>query len=75
MKNKKKIIILTIVFCVTLVVTAALTFSKYVYNSVWSYYLQSRGVYFSSDSLDLNNKKNSILTWDGNDLIIELSNS
>lgn len=75
MKNKKKIIILAIVFCTALVVTAALTFSKYVYNSVWGYYLQSRGFYFSSDSLDTNNKKNSVLTWDGSDLIIDLSNS
>ena len=33
MKNKKKIIILAIAFCVILILTATLTFSKYVYNN------------------------------------------
>lgn len=75
MKNKKKIILLTIVFCAIIVITVSLTFSKYIYNSVWGYYLQSRGFYFSSSDLDVNNKKNSILTWDGSDVRFEIKNS
>lgn len=75
MKNKKKIVLLIIVFCSILIISASLTFSKYVYNSVWGYYLQSRDFYFSSNSLDVKNKKNSILTWDGSDIKLELTNS
>lgn len=75
MKNKKKMILLIIIFCVVLIITASLTFSKYVYNSVWEYYLQSRDFYFSSENLDTNNKKNSILTWDGSSIKFEIRNS
>jgi len=75
MKNKKKIVLLIIVFCVILTIAASQTFSKYIYNSIWGYYLRSKGFYFSSDSLNVNNKKNSILTWDGNDVIFKIKNS
>lgn len=75
MKNRKNIILLIIIFCVISVITVCLTFSKYIYNSVLGYYLQSRGFYFSSDNLDINNKKNSILTWDGSNIKFEIKNS
>ena len=75
MKHKKKIILLTIIFCSILIIIVSSTFAKYVYNSAWSYYLHSRGFYFYSDSLNNDNKKNSILKWDGTDIKFEIRNN
>lgn len=75
MKNKSNKIA-TILFIVGISVAAiSLTSGKYVYNSVWNYYLKSKGFYFESDLLDINTKKNSNLRWDGSNVHFEIKNS
>lgn len=73
--KKNKLILITIVFCATIIFIVAMTSAKYAYNSVWNYYLRSRGFYFKSDALEVGNKKNSVLTWNGSDIFFTLSNN
>lgn len=73
-KIKKKIKIVLIMISI-LLVTTSLTLGKYVYNSVWNYYLSTRGFYFESDLLDVNSKNNSLLKWDGSNIYFMLKNS
>lgn len=75
MKKRKDKIILILLIIVVLAVATTFTLGKYVYNSIWNYYLESKEFYFESDLLDINNKKNSILTWDGSNINFVLKNS
>jgi len=72
--HKKKIVIFTLILCV-IIFTATMTSAKYVYNSVWNYYLKSKGFYFESDLLTIDTKKNSLLKWDGSNIYFSLKNS
>ena len=71
--KKRKIMTIFIIISV-LFGTISMTLGKYIYNSVWSYYLTSREFYFESDMLDINTKKNSMLKWDGEDIKFKLKN-
>ena len=71
--NKKTAIIIIILIVSVFIVTG--TLAKYVYNSVWSYYLTSKGFYFESDFLTLDTKKTAMLDWDGSDISFFLKNS
>lgn len=75
MKKKSKLIIITFVILFAAVVTATMTFGKYIYNSVWNYYLSSKEFYFESDLLSINTRNNSILKWDGSDINFLIKNS
>ena len=75
MKNKSNKILITILLIFTFVATISLTSGKYVYNSVWNYYLKSKGFYFESDLLEINTKKNSNLRWDGDNVYFVIKNS
>lgn len=75
MKKTKKKITIFLVITISLIVTTTITFGKYVYNSIWNYYLESKGFYFESDLLDINTKKNSLLTWDGSSVYFNIKNS
>ncbi len=75
MKKNSKINAIIIVSLLVVISTIAITSSKYVYNSVWNYYLKSREFYFESDLLEINTKKNSILDWDGSDISFDLRNN
>ena len=72
--HKKKAVIFIIILCI-ITITATMTSAKYVYNSVWNYYLKSKGFYFESDLLTIDTKKNSLLKWDGSDIYFSLINS
>jgi len=72
---KKRKILTIVIILIILFSTISLTLGKYIYNSVWVYYISSRGFYFESDKLDINTKKNSILKWEGENLEFELKNS
>ena len=65
---------LLLLFAIIGVVTVTLTYSKYIYNNVWNYYLESKEFYFSSNSLNNNGKKNTNLNWDGNSIYFNLKN-
>lgn len=71
-KNKLLTVMLLILI---LILTTSLTLGKYVYNSVWNYYLSSRKFYFESDLLKINNRNNSLLKWSGEDIHFELRNN
>lgn len=72
-KNKKKILVI-LFFLVGIVLTLTFTYTKYVHNSVWSYYLESKGFYFSSDYLDIEEKTNTNLKWDGSNINFNIKN-
>lgn len=75
MKKKKKIIIITFIILFAIIATTTMTFGKYIYNSVWNYYLSSKEFYFQSDLLSENSRDNSILKWDGSDINFLIKNS
>lgn len=70
-KRKKMIFLLLLVMGV---ITISLTYSKYIYNNVWNYYLKSKEFYFSSNSLSYDSKKNTNLNWDGSAISFNLKN-
>lgn len=75
MENRRKKTIVIIILLFTIIVATAITSGKYIYNSVWNYYLKSKGFYFESDLLELNTKKNSLLKWDGSNIYFIMKNS
>lgn len=75
MKQKMKKIIFISIIIMSITFTTSLTFGKYTYNSVWNYFLKSRGFYFESDLLASDVKKNSILKWDGSNISFTIKNS
>ena len=54
--KKNKIILFSIISCLIILVLVTMTSAKYAYNSVWNYYLHSRGFYFKSDMLSVSNQ-------------------
>lgn len=73
MNTRKKLIILFsfIGLGVCFLVT---TLARYSSSSVWNYYLESHGFYFSSDSLG-SDKRNVNTLWDGNSVHFNLKNN
>ncbi len=71
--KKKSLFIL--IFLVCLILTLSFTYTKYIHNSVWNYYLKTKKFYFSSDNLSINTTKNSNLNWDGSSIDVNLKNS
>ncbi len=69
----KKVLIILLLIGISLL---ALRFSKalYVSDSIWNYYLNSKGFYFESDYL-ANNKINTYNLWDGGSISFNLKNS
>ena len=56
--KKKNILILCGILVGIVLLNYAYTYAKYVANSTWNYYLQSKEFFFSSDSLDSEGFKN-----------------
>ena len=73
MTKTKKIIVIIIAFTVTILITGYATFSKYLKDSLYNYYLESHGFYFSSLELG-DNKINSNMLWDGNSVYFKVNN-
>lgn len=73
MKKNKILIVILLFFMLSL--TISLTLGKYVYNSVWNYYLTSRNFYFESDLLSIDSRNNSFLKWNGENISFTLKNS
>lgn len=73
--NKRKKIIIFFVVCISFFIVSSITYGKYVYNSVFDYYLKSKGFYFSSDNLDINTAKNVDNLWDGTNVEFNIKNS
>lgn len=60
LKNKK----LLIIICLFLLVVTK-TFSRFVYNSINNFIMESQGFYFSSSVLGVDNNEYKINNWDG----------
>lgn len=75
MKKHRKKITTIVVLVVVLIAAVTVTSGKYIYNSVWNYYLKSKGFYFESDLLNMDTKKNSLLKWDGSNINFSIKNS
>lgn len=60
LKNKK----LLIIICLFLLVVTK-TFSRFVYNSINNFIMESQGFYFSSSVLSVDNNEYKINNWDG----------
>lgn len=66
MTKKKKLLILgSLMFAIVFVFTYTVSYSKYVFNSIWNYYLTSNGFYFESDYLGVSAVDNVNMYWDG----------
>ena len=62
-KKTKYIIILISIFAVLFTLIA--TFGRYVYNMYHNYILETKGFYFNSSVMSINDSKHSINNWDG----------
>lgn len=76
MKKIKKSIFLIGLIIVGIVVGAyAFTYARYVSNSIWDYYLNSKGFYLSSDYLASSVVKNVNNSWDGESVHFNVENA
>lgn len=70
--NKKVIVIFVLIgigMCFSVI-----TLARYNSSSVWNYYLESHGFYFSSDNLS-SEQRNVNTLWDGNSVYFNIKNS
>lgn len=74
-KSTKNMILIVGVLGIVLLVTYGFSYSKYVFNTIWNYYLTSKGFYFSSDDLDSSVVKNVDNLWDGGSVYFNIKNS
>lgn len=75
-RNHKKASIITLVILMILLVGST-TYSRYLYNVIENYILETKGFYFNSSVLSINNKSYKINNWDGVNsytLTIDLNN-
>ncbi|MBQ7789851.1 MAG: hypothetical protein IJ399_01155 [Bacilli bacterium] len=72
MNNRKKLIILIIILSSILALSYCITYARYVSNSIWNYYLESKGFYFTSKELENKRIKND---WDGSKVYFDVRNS
>lgn len=77
MKSKKKhIILIAVLLVASIAVIYGLTYAKYISNSVWNYYLKSKGFYFSSEQLSSSTVvQNADSQWDGGSVNFSINNS
>ena len=74
-KHRKASIIVLLVLIFGMI--ASFTFARYIYNVVYDYILETKGFYFNSSILTVNNKSYKINNWDGVNaypLMIDLNN-
>jgi hypothetical protein len=74
-KLKRNIYLILFILIGSLICICGFTFAKYVSNSVWDYYLKSKGFYFSSDYLGSSVVKNVNNLWDGGSVHFNLKNN
>lgn len=72
MKNRKKLIILVIILSFILMISYGVSYARYASNSIWNYYLESKGFYFTSNTLE---HKKVVNDWDGSRVYFDVRNS
>ena len=75
MKKKKQIIIIGLSLIAIILVTLSATYARYISNSLWDYYLQSKGFYFNSDNLAMNSATNLNDNWQGESIYFNVRNN
>lgn len=71
-KNTKYLIIGTLFLGGILLFTYGFSFARYISNTVWNHYLQTKGFYFNSKTLGKDVVNN---IWDGESIYFDLKNS
>ena len=75
-KNLKKMIILMFIVLISgFIYSYGISYAKYAADSVWNYYLKSKGFYFNSDYLDITEVKNVNNLWDGQKVSFNIRNN
>lgn len=74
-KIKKNIVVITLIIIGIFVCFYGFSLAKYVSNSIWDYYLKSKGFYLSSDNLGSEVVKNVDNLWDGGSVYFNIRNS
>lgn len=73
--NKKHFLVITVVVIALLIQASFITYGKYISNSIWEYYLKSKGFYFSSELLSIDNQTTVNSNWDGSSVEFSLNNN
>ena len=71
---KKYLLIFLLAIGSISLITLGFTYAKYASNSIWNYYLGSKGFYFTSDALGMQTVKNVNTLWDGEAVSFSLTN-
>ena len=74
-KRTKYMLLMVILLSLISLITYGYSFAKYVSNSVWNYYLGTKGFYFSSEQLDTNKITNVNNNWNYDSTYFTLKNS
>ena len=75
-KHKKYLVLIIFIVAIIGVIFYGFTYAKYISNSVWNYYLKSKGFYFTSDELKYQvTSKNTNTSWDGEKVNFTIKNS
>jgi len=75
MKKEKFKLLLIIVMIGIVLSIVGFSFAKYVSNSIWDYYLRSKGFYFYSDTLNMNTYQFADNSWDESSIYFNLRNN
>lgn len=72
---KKYLIILILVISLGFILSISFTFAKYVGNTIWDYFLSTKGFYLSSDNLNNNYQENINDYWDKERVYFNIKNN
>ena len=76
MKKKTKTLLLAIILlCLVSLITYNYSMAKYVSNSLWNYFLSTKGFYFSSEQLGIDKITNINNNWEYDSTYFRLNNS
>ena len=70
--DRKKLIFIVIILSVILMISYGISYAKYASNSMWNYFLESKGFYFRSKTLSDKTLNNN---WDGGKVYFDIRNS
>lgn len=74
-KRTKRFLLLVIFVAILSFISYGFTYAKYASNSLWNYYLSSKGFYFSSEELSEEGEKYVNTIWDGEKVSFSIKNN
>ena len=63
--KKRSLILIILLIMSSLLLIYGISSARYISTSVWDYYLEGEGIYFTSDFLDVTPVKTVNTLWDG----------